>query len=58
MDEIEVINVFKQYNNKKAERMTKLPAFLFSAVSWSYLAHYWPGPNYMCKVKCKTLANG
>ena len=40
------------------ERAIKLPAFLFSAAIWLHLAHSWPGLNYMCKAKYKTLGNG
>ena len=55
MDEIEVINILKQYSDKKTVRVIKSPAVLFSVVIWSHLAHPWPGPNYMCKAKYKTL---
>ena len=57
MDEIKVINILKQYSDKKTERMIKSPWFLFISAIWSYLAHYWPGLNYMCKAKYKTLGN-
>ena len=58
MDEIEVINIFKRYSDKKTERVTRSPVFLFSAAIWSHLAHSWPGLNYMCKAKYKKLGNG
>ena len=38
--------------------MIKSPEFLFSAATRSHLAHSWPGLNYRCKAKCKTLGNG
>ena len=56
MNEVEVINSFKRYSDEKTERVTKSPAFLFSAAISA--AHYWPGLNYMCKAKYKTLGNG
>ena len=37
MDEIEIINILKRCNDKKTERVVKLPAFLFSADVWSQL---------------------
>ena len=47
MNEVEVINIFKRYSDKKRERererervMIKSPALLFSAAIWSHLAHY------------------
>ena len=55
MDEIEVINILKQYSNKKAVTVTKSPVVLFSVAIWSHLGHSWPGPNFMCKAKYKTL---
>ena len=57
MNEV-VINIFKGYNDKKTKRGIKSLAFLFRAAIWSHLAHSWPGLNYMCKVKYKTLGNG
>ena len=50
MNGIEVINILKRCSDKKAERVIKLTAFLFSEL-WSYLAHSWPGVKYMCKAK-------
>ena len=58
MDEIEVINILKQYRDKETERVIKSPALLFSAVIWSYLVYSWPILNYMCKAKYKKLENG
>ena len=58
MDEIEVINILKQYSDKKAERMIKSPAFLFNAAIWSCISHSWPGLNYMWKPKYKAFRNG
>ena len=58
MDEIKFINILKQYSDKKTVRVIKSPAFLFSAETWSHLAHSWPGLSYMCKAKYKTLGNG
>ena len=58
MDGIEVLNVLKQYSDKKTERVIKSPAFLFSAATWSYVAHSWSGLNDTCKSKYKTLGNG
>ena len=55
MNEVEVINVFKRYSDKKAERVIKSPAFLFRAAIWLHLAHSWPGLNCMCKAKYKTV---
>ena len=55
IDEMEVINILKRIRDKKTDRVTKSPAFLFSTTIWSHLAHSWPGVNYTCKVKCKTL---
>ena len=57
IDEIEVTNVLKRYSDKKVERMIKSSAFLCSAVIWSYLAHSWPGLNFLCKARYKTLEN-
>ena len=52
MDQIEVINVFKGYSDKKTGRVIKSPAFLFSVV------YSWTGLNYVCKAKQKkTLRN-
>ena len=51
MNEVEVINIFKRYSDKKKERLIKSPSFLFSTMIWSHLAHSWPGINYMCKAK-------
>ena len=39
MNEVEVINIFKRYGDKKTDIAIKSPAFLFSAVIWSHLAH-------------------
>ena len=47
MDEIEVINILKQYSDKKTRRVIKLLELLFNAAIWSHLAHSWPDPNYM-----------
>ena len=58
MNEVEVINIFKRYSDKKRQKVIKSPAFLFSAVIWSHLAHSWPSLNYMCKAKYKTIRNG
>ena len=58
MNEVEVINFFKQYSHKKTARVIKYPAFLFSAAISSHLANSWPGLNCMCKVKYTTLGNG
>ena len=58
MDEIEVRKILKRYSDKKTERVIKSTVFLFSAAIWSHLEHPWPGLNYMCKVKYKTLGNG
>ena len=58
MDEIKVINVLKQYSDKKTEKVIKSPAFLFSVAIWSYLVHSWSGLNYRCKTKYETLGNG
>ena len=44
MNEVEVINIFERYSDKKIER--------------SNLAHSWPGLNYRWKVKYKKLGNG
>ena len=44
MTEVDVINIFKGYSDKKTER--------------SHLAHSWPGLNYMWKAKYKKLGNG
>ena len=55
MDKIEVINVLKQYSNKKTERVIKSKVFLFGATIWSYLARCWPVLNYMCKKNIKHL---
>ena len=41
----------------KRQRVIKSPKFLFSVVIWSYLVHSWPGLNYMCKAKYKTIGN-
>ena len=32
--------------------------FSFSAAIWPYLAHAWPGLNYMGKAKYETIGNG
>ena len=56
MDEIKVINIFKRCSDKEVEGVIKSPAFLFAAI-WSYLAHSWLGPKYMCKEKYETLGN-
>ena len=40
-----------------AERVIKSPAFLFGAAIWSYLALSWPGLNYACKAKYKTIGH-
>ena len=62
MNEVEIINIFKRYSDKKIERViksiVKSPAFLFSVAIWSHLAHSCPGLNYMCKLKYETLGNG
>ena len=58
MDEVEVINILKRYSDKKTVRVIKSPEFLFSIAIRSHLAHSWPGLNYMCKAKYKTLGNG
>ena len=57
MDEIEAINILKhfKYSDKKTVRVIKSPAVLFDVAIWSHLAQSWPGPNYMCKAKYKTL---
>ena len=47
MNEAEVINVFKQYNDKNTEIVRKAPAFLLSAAISSHLAHYLAGLNYV-----------
>ena len=39
MDEIEVVNILKQYSDKKTERVIKSPEFLFSVAILSNLAH-------------------
>ena len=39
MNEVEVINIFKLYGDKKTDVVIKSPAFSFSAVIWSHLAH-------------------
>ena len=39
MNEVDVINIFKRYGDKKTDIVIKSPAFLFSAVIWSHLAH-------------------
>ena len=58
MDEIEVINILKQCNDKKVEKVViKSLLLLFSAAIWSHLAHSWYGLNFMCKAKYKTLGN-
>ena len=57
MDEIEVTKILKECSDKKLERVIKSLAFLFSAAIWSHLAHSWPGLNFMCKAKYKTLGN-
>ena len=54
--EVEVIDIFKRYSDKK-NRVVKSLAFLFSAAIWSHLEHPWPGLNYMCKAKYITLGN-
>ena len=51
MDEIEVINVLKQYSDEKTGSDKIRAAIL------SYLAHSLSGLNYMCKAKYKTLGN-
>ena len=50
--------MLEQYTDKNKKRVRKSPAFLFSAVIWSHLAHSWPCLNCMCKAKHKTLGNG
>ena len=56
MNEVEALNIFKHYSDKKT--VVKPPAFLFSTMIWSHLEHFWPGLNYMCKAKYKTIGNG
>ena len=51
MDEIKVINILKQYCDKKTKRVIKSPALLYSTAIWSHLARSWPGLNYMCKAE-------
>ena len=55
MNEVEV-KIFS--NDIVIKRLIKLPAFLFSALICSHLAHSWPGLNYMCKAKYETIGNG
>ena len=57
MNEVEVIIIFKRYSDKKKERVIKAPALLFSPAILSHLTHSWPGVNYVCKAKYKTLGN-
>ena len=58
MDGIEISKVLKQYSDKKTETVIKSPALLFSAATWSYIAHSWSGLNDTCKSKYKTRGNG
>ena len=60
IDEIDVKNILKRYIDKKTETVIKSQTerqreFLFSAATYSHLAHSWPGLNYMCKARYKTL---
>ena len=41
----------------KSEKEIKSPVFLFNAAIWSHLAYSWPGLNYTCTAKYKTLGN-
>ena len=51
-------NILKRRDDKKnRNRVIKSPLFLFSAAIWSYLTYSWPGLNFMCKAKYKTLGN-
>ena len=54
MNEVEVINIFKRYIDKKTESDKE---FLFSAAIWSHLVHSCPGLNCTCKAKYKTVRN-
>ena len=47
MDEIKVMNILKQYSDKKTDGVIKSPAFLFDAAIWSHLVHSRPGPDNM-----------
>ena len=55
MNEVEVINILKRYSDKKTA--INSPTLLFSAAIWLHLANPWPGLNYTCKAKYKTLGN-
>ena len=58
MNEIEIINILKRYSDKKTKRLIESLELLSSAAIWSHLEHPWPGLNYMCNAKYKTLGNG
>ena len=52
----------QRQNDRETERQREAESepsvFLLSAAIWSYLAHYWPGLNYIFKAIYKTLGNG
>ena len=55
MDEIETIDILKRCSDKKKERMIKSPVLLLNVAIWSHRTHSWPGLNYICNAKYKTL---